>query len=321
MGKREARRREMVKVVFRRRAGREVVLMNDRVRSDPRTRIGERTRSVGPRVFVMLLGLLLCAPLSGEEMLIPSIAGRVVGAFGSDWASEIRITNLSSAPKYFSTTDWIGTPGWSPKTWTIPAGQILAIGGTELFGDPEVLADRTSYFGAVVASVDEGLLVQAAILAGFHRTGGDAMAICPSWAGGYAGPEYSCNTGAGPVIDATRFFPPGSEISLPWLNTDPGRRTNVCFVNPDPTDATVSVEVRSADGALVQADVVVVGAHSLLQLDDVFASRWWSVRDHNGYPLSAARLSARGSTRLYALAWVISKDNNTVSASTPFPGP
>jgi hypothetical protein len=269
----------------------------------------------------VLLGLLLCAPLLGQEILIPSIAGRVVGAFGSDWATEVRITNPSSTPKSFSTTDWIGTPGWSPKTWTVPAGQILAISGTELFGDPEALAGWTSYFGAVVASVDEGLLVQAAILAGVHRTGGDAMVICPSWSGGYAGPEFSCNTGAGPVINATSFYAPGRDISLPWLNTDASRRTNVSFINPDLIDATVLVEVTAADGAVVHSEVIVVAAHSLLQLDDVFASRWRSVRDHNGYQLSAARLSVRGSTRLYAMAWVISKDNNTVSASTPYPAP
>lgn len=295
--------------------------MNDRSRNEPPNRVGARAGAVGPRALAFLLGLSVCTPLSGQEVLVPGIAGRVVGAFGSDWATEIRITNPSSTPKSFSTTDWIGTPGWRPKTWTVPAGQILAISGTELFGDPEALADRTPYFGAVVASADDGLLAQAAILAGVHRTGGDGMVLCPSWSGGYAGPEFSCNTGAGPVITATRFYAPGRDFSVPWLNTDASRRTNVSFINPDQADAEVSVEVSAADGAVVQSEVLVVAAHGILQLDDVFASRWRNARDHNGYPRSAARLSVRGSTRLYAMAWVISKDNNTVSASTPYPDP
>ncbi len=53
----------------------------------------------------------------------------------------------------------------------------------------------------------------------------------------------AANRGAEEVEDATRFYAPGSAFSVPWLNTDASRRTNVSFINPDQTDATVSVEV------------------------------------------------------------------------------
>lgn len=277
--------------------------------------------ATGPRVATLAAAclLLVSRPSTGDEVLIPGVAGRVPGASGALWSSELRVTNTTREAKTFSTTDWIGTPGWTSKHWSIPAGQTVSISGIELFGDPRSLADHASLFGAVIASVDSGLLLQTAILAGVYRRGGDAIVFCPSWAGGYLAPENTCNFGSGPIIDATRFFPVGTDILLPWLSTDLDRRTNLSLINPDPTMATVTVQVTTADGTRVITDTLTVDPHSVIQLNDVFGTCWASAREHNANQATAARLLIQSSTRLYALAWVISEDNNTVGVSTPSP--
>ncbi len=270
---------------------------------------------------------LLCSALlvtSGTalagEVLLPSVTGRAIGAFQSDWASEIRVTNLSLTERTFAVTDWIGSPGWRPKTWLVPPGQVVSISGFEIFTDPNALPYNLPYFGAAIATIDEGLIVQVAILSDDHFVGAlpaDGGGICPTWAGGYLGHWEECNHGAGPVIDATSFFPADRAISLLWLSTDSGHRTNVCLINPDPVNAEVSIDVFSADGTLVTSDAVQVTAHGLLQLDDVFGSRWRPARSTNGTSVSAARAVVYSPTRLYPLAWVISNRNNTVSVSLP----
>ena len=54
----------------------------------------------------------------------------------------------------------------------------------------------------------------------------------------------------------------GAQIFLPWLHTQPTRRTNVTFYNPDTVAATVALTIASGDGFSVQANVS-VPAHSV----------------------------------------------------------
>lgn len=257
------------------------------------------------------------------ELVLPGVVGRALGAAEVDWASEIRVTNPTAVPKNFTVVDWIGTPGWRPKSWAIGPGEVVSISGFELINHYFELPYSLPSYGAAVASAEPGLSVQIQILAGVAR-GGPLIgtAPCPSWAGGYPTSDLlDCNSGAGPVLDAGHFFPSDSDIALPWLSTDTARRVNLCLINPDPDVSTVAVSVFAADGAQPYSGTLSVPAHGLIQVNDVFSADWLAVREHNADARwSAARAVLHGTTRLYALAYVISNLNNTVGVSVP-PGP
>ena len=267
------------------------------------------------------------------EVLLPAVTPVAYGSANSVWASEVRLTNLSGVEAHFSVVDWIGTPGWRPKAWAIPPHSSLSIGGFDILNDQAYAASHPAAipipaFGAAIADADEGLIIQVAILTGIAPLGGIGnLVYCEPWNGGYLGSGGTdgpcarvgpCDTGAGPLLDATDFFPAGSTILLTWLHTDPERRTNVVFINPDPTPATVDVTYFAADGTAWPARRYQVGAHSLLQTNDVFSGDLASLRAYNvGLPAAAARATLRSNTRLYALSYVISNLNNTVTVGTP----
>lgn len=188
------------------------------------------------------------------------------------------------------------------------------------------MLDR-AYFGALVLDADPALAVEAAILAGSwsESWGGPAncsFSKCESWRGGYEhlwANEVVCNNGAGPLMEGSgHFYASGSEIFLPWLHTQPSRRTNLSFYNPDPIDAVVAVTISSASSSDSVRVNVAVPAHSVAQLNDVFSSPPFDViRAHNGTASAAATASIHSTTRLYAIGWVISNENNTVSIAVP----
>ncbi|MDL2717196.1 MAG: hypothetical protein PT977_05535 [Acidobacteriota bacterium] len=280
----------------------------------------------------------LAAGAQGAEILLPAIAARVEGANSAIWASEVRVTNFSSAPKTFRIVDWIGTPGWIPSAYSIPPGATTSISGWAIYVGSRANERSSSPnpFGAAVADVEDGLSVQTAILTGNPRgeygTVGD-FARCSQWTGGWVydvgGVFYpdgtvtgddGCNQGAGPVIDNdSSFFPAGTSILLPWLHTDSKRRVNISLVNPDAVAATVTLSLFPADGASPVVSSFTVEARTVLQINDIFAPRYFgTVRTRNeALKAAAARATIVSTTRLYPLAYVISNQNNTVSISLP----
>jgi hypothetical protein len=297
------------------------------------------------RYLLLSATLVLCSSARAERVVLP-VAIFASGANDSLWATEIRATNGIGSDLAFHVVDFVGVSAnlsFAPGDYVVPAGQTRSFGAWDLLsplfpskqcGSECGVFLRASYFGAFVIDVDPGLSVQAAILTGTSVVPGTPFGgnfVCNSWEGGYINLNAyeACVQGAGPLLENTGDFRPASTpIALRWLHTQPTRRTNVTFYNPDPVAASVTLTVTAADGSFSANRSVNVPAHSVAQLNDLFAAPPFdAVRSHNGVvtdPLhdngtakAAASASIVSSTRLYAVAWVISNQNNTVTISLP----
>jgi hypothetical protein len=299
----------------------------------------DRLFPVACRISTALL-VFFAAGAQGAEILLPALAAHVEGANSAVWASEVRVTNFSSAPKTFRIVDWIGTPGWTPSEYTVPPGATTSISGWAIYAASHA-HDNTrgslSSFGAAVADIEDGLSVQTAVLTGSPRgefgTVGD-RARCSEWTGGWdydiggvlhpdgtVTGEDGCNEGAGPVIDNNGgFFPAGTSILLPWLHTDSKRRVNLSLINPDAVAADITLSLFPADGSSPTVSRFTVPAHTASQINDIFAPAFFgaAVRTRNdALKAAASRATIVSTTRLYPLAYVISNQNNTVTISLP----
>jgi hypothetical protein len=280
--------------------------------------------------------LFLTAPAARSEHVLVPVSIFSAGASGSLWSTEIRVTNSSADDLSFRTVDLLANGeisyhySFRPASYAVPAGTIRSFGAYELLTGARCTdlgcvlgVGGPALFGTYELDVDAGLTVEAAVLTGVAPapTGFPVLAGCKSWQGGYSagdGPR-DCNEGAGPLLRASRtYFSEGTRVSLTWLHTHPTRRTNVTFYNPDPVPATVTLTVTSADGLSTVSSPVTVPAHSPLQVNDIFSSSPFdAIRVHNGTTTAAARATIVSTTRLYAIGWVISNQNNTVTISEP----
>ena len=289
-----------------------------------------RHRPSAVRIGLCVLSLFLARQMPAAEVVIPDVVAHSIGIGGVLWGTEVRITNLTAAPHSLTVTDWIGTPGWTPSTVSVPAFATISVGGWDVFA-PNLASSVEDHpeavFGAAVLDVDNGLVVQSVVLAGLvpAPSNGPGVGVglkCPGWQGGYffrSATGGGCNTGSGPIADVVSgFFAATDQVDLLWLSTDDVRRTNVTFVNPDTTGATMTVHFTGADG-VTTADVgVFVPARGIAQLTDVFRNAAAAVKAANhAANASAARAHVTSSTRFYALAFVISNDNNTAGISLP----
>lgn len=286
---------------------------------------------------VVLIFTIASLTATGGSVVVP-VAAFAIGANGAMWATEMRVTNLSGEPRTFRVLDWVGRTGNLPfqaQEFTVGPGSTQTYGAWSLISPSVygIVVDYPTgvYFGAVVLDVDPALLVQTAVLTGVAFTpccgpGVVGYNRCAPFNGGYDTFSFLmtqpgvCNEGAGPLIDGTAgFFTPGQAIFLPWLHTDASRRTNLTFYNPDPVLATVTITVTPADGTLPISVQVTVLPHDVTQLNDVFSvPPLDGIRGHNvPQNTAAARATIRATTRLFAVAWVISNQNNTVTISLP----
>ena len=129
-----------------------------------------------------------------------------------------------------------------------------------------------------------------------------------------------CNYGVGPVLYADRsFFDPGVPQNLLMLNPRRNHyRTNLVVVNGDEEEATVSIVVTNATGGTARLERR-VPARTYFQMNDVYALPELSgleelseMTEHFGQ-----RAVVTCSTRCYAIGYVISNHNNTVSVVEP----
>lgn len=286
---------------------------------------------------VPLLLLLISLPAKAEHVVVP-VAIYTRGANQSLWTSEIRVANPTAAPLVFHTVDYLdGAQDWQPllhfqpADYAIPPGQVVSFGAYDLLGPVAAQCSQETcsveaprpYFGAYEIELDSGLVLEMAILTGAAPppVGSFVRQSCGTWEGGYLSGDGvgSCVEGAGPLLRASRtYYPPSAPIALTWLHTHPTRRTNVTLYNPDPLAATVTLTVTSADGLSTASSTITVPAHAPLQVNDIFSTPPLdAVRAHNGSTTAAARATIVSTTRLYAIGWVISNQNNTVTISEP----
>jgi hypothetical protein len=279
---------------------------------------------------VLVLGLWLGVASTAEarDVIVPNLVARAVGVGGVLWGSELRMTNQTATTATVSLKDWIGSPGFRPSQIAIPPAASVSVGGWTVFNSGGAAEDRPGpTFGTVIIDLPDGVTLQSRVLAGVYSASQGGGGIpeglhCPAWTGGYSY-SYSgndCNYGAGPVLEPVEsFFAPSDEVDLPWLETDVERRVNLYLVNPDETSATVEISITSANGQTVRTADVSVPARSVFQINDAFArDPWRDVRDVNySYQAAAAHARVKSTQRFYALAYLISNQNQTMGVSLP----
>lgn len=283
------------------------------------------------RISVCVFFVLFAGRVLAREVVVPNVAAHSIGIGGVLWGTELRVTNLTGAAHTLTVKDWIGTPGWAPSTVIVPTFATVSVGGWSVFNfnpnvDSVVEDHPEPVFGAAVLDVDDGLTVQSGILAGPNPPiipGGPGGGLrCPGWLGGYVyrlNTDGNCNQGSGPIADVVDgFFAATDQVDLLWLSTDDARRTNITFINPDVTGATMSVHLVSANGVVAQDVSVFVPARGIAQLTDVFRNSGAPIKAANDtMGASAARARVSSLTRFFALGYVISNGNNTVGISLP----
>lgn len=269
---------------------------------------------------LVLSGVLfaVAAPLAGSPVLV-LVVTRVHGQADALWETEIRITNGTDTAKQFRVVDWIGTEGWKASAYVVAPNATTAIGGYDAFGAFVPLA--TGAAGLAICEADEGLIVQNALLSGIWSGGGGVSYSCPPYDGGSRYAACLGWVGAGPILEGLGFSGPGKEVHVPWLHTEPSRRTNLVLINPDDVGANAVVSIRSQDGATVVTETIWLAPRSYNQLSDLFGQVPWSdVRVANRNMMgegAGASATISSNTRLLAIGLVISKYNNSLTVSVP----
>lgn len=282
------------------------------------------------RACALLAALFFATSASADTIVLPNVTGFVYGAQNALWSTEIRITNLSDSVKQLRVVDWIGVDG-ALQTLEIQPAETRIISGWELiYGGPRgtVVSLDEDIYGAAVCEKDDGLLVQSTIQTSTFVPPGGGIGSenpCPSWLGGYevGFSGISCNEGSGPVLTHDHdFFPVGRDIALPWLFSSPSfKRQNLVLLNPDLVPSNVEISITSSDGKVTRTNAVTVPPRSFLQINQLFRQPEWQeflqAGGENQRLNPAARATIRATTRLYALGYVISWTNNTVTVSLP----
>jgi hypothetical protein len=282
-----------------------------------------RTSKLVSRLFrLSLLAVACLLPVfsaRGAEVVIPTIVTFSTGYNDSVWGSEVRVINRTAMPKRFAVVDWIGAPNFGPKEYEVAPGAVLSLGGWQIYNYQCCAPPSdSSPAGVAILEVDDGLLVQSVVLSGVFRLFADGG--CAPWNGGFPSGPQPCNWGAGPIVDGINgFVPAGQELFLPWLHTDRNRRTNILLVNPDTVTSNVTIDITSQDGKKTVSAAYRVGPHSLMQLNQIFSKEpFIQIRDYHETGFAAAAYAViHADTRLYAVGYVISNDNNTETISLP----
>ena len=274
---------------------------------------------------------LIASEGSAREVLIPNVVAFARGANAAFWGTEIRLINPTSVPRSFRVVDWIGSGRQVPFEATVPAGVTRVVGGWELYSAwldnlPFISPTGEAEFGAAICEIDDGLLVVARTLSSTLPVSLPPFrpSVCAGYAGGYAyGGDYDlkmCNWGVGPMLYADRtFFEPGQPQNLLMLNPRRNHyRTNLVIVNGDAAEATVTIDAVGGTGQKA-SKVLQVPARTYFQINDIYALPELADLEAASEDILSfgQRATVTCSTRCFAIAYVISNENNTVSIVEP----
>ena len=233
------------------------------------------------RIALLLAAVVIAvsvqaAGLAGSNVLVP-VAGRTSGTFGSQWQTDLVITNLDAEPVPLTLT-FYGPDGERAVRTTTAWGR-----GTIVFED--VLLEtfhRTSAMGMIrVSSTVEG--------ASFT-----ARAIIVN-RGGAAG-EYGQGVPGIPVDALT------TDHTLSGIAGSGARRTNIGIANPWSVPASVILTLHGPAGAQLGQLHRIVPALEVLQINDAFAA-------FGAAPVAEASVSVTSQVSVYAYASIIRNDS------------
>ena len=233
------------------------------------------------RALPLLLAILLSFSFHAADLAVPNvlipIAGRALGSFGSQWQTDLVVTNLQPEPVPLVLT-FYGTGGEFVFTTT-----TLAAGGTMVLDDVVYKTFGLSpALGMIrVSSAREGARVTA------RATISDR---------GNASGEYGQGVPGIPVDALT------TEHVLSGITASGGRRTNIGVANPWTVPASIILTLNGSEGEELGRLYRIVPALEVLQINDAFGAF--------GVPAAeAASVRVTSQVGVYAYASIVSNDS------------
>jgi hypothetical protein len=224
-------------------------------------------------LLLSLLFFLLFAPMvrpadfAGYDLLVP-VAGRTPGALGSEWRTDLYITNAdrrSAAPTQSVNIVF----GQRITTASVPPRATI------------VLKDIEGAVGSI-RIVSQSPLARITARARIYNVGSPQG-------------EYGQTAQALPVTSLSR------ETFLPGLSGVDGNRTNIGISNPGSTQSSAFITLYDREGEFRGGFSTVIEPRSLYLLNDVFSH-------FQAGPLDAATVQVTTSNGVYAYASIIRAD-------------
>ena len=230
--------------------------------------------------FVLVLAALpACATdFASHHLLIP-IAGRTAGALGSQWKTDLILTNAARNGEPQTVEVYLMVNGYLEH----PIVTVLNPRQTAVLGD--VIRDA---FGKEKAS--------GMILIAVRDPNAKLTARARIYNTGSGRGQYGQTVPAMPITKLAK------ESYLPGLSGINGNRTNVGITNPEATQASVFVSLFDQDGEFRGGFSIVVEPYAVRQLDDIFSH-------FQTGPLDGAMIQIRSSHGVYAYASIVRSDS------------
>jgi hypothetical protein len=210
--------------------------------------------------------------LGGNNLIIP-IVGRTPGALGTEWRTDLVVTNLEAEPLVIFVTLHDGA-------YTFTALDLPGYGTLQL-------DDVIHYLGR-----DNTTGILRVSSGGAHRR---FIARAYVYNRGNPAGEFGQGVPAVPIDSLTQEHVLSGIVGLG------GRRTNVGVANPWPTDADVLLTMHGADGELLGQAAYNVAPFGLLQINDVFKA--WGI-----VPEPSPSIRVHSSVSVYPYASIVRND-------------
>lgn len=228
-------------------------------------------------LLIVAATLPLCATdLGASHVLIP-IAGRTAGAYGSQWRTDLAVTNLEARPVSIVVTFQASATDRSFTSTTLPAN------GTLLLED----VVRTTF----MRDSGTGMLRVSSAMQGARF-----VARAYVYNRGNVQGEYGQNVPGVPLDALTR------EHVLGGVSGSNGRRTNIGIANPWLVPATLILTLHGGEGEVLGTQYRTVHASEVLQINDVFAA-------FGAAPAAEASVRLQSNVTVYAYASVVRADS------------
>lgn len=199
-------------------------------------------------VFLLLAASAEAVRLSGTTVVVP-IIGRFAGAGGTQWRTDLFISNHYSVPKTIVGRLYVTGGGVVERTWVIGDFDDLAF--------PDVVLNE---FG--LSSAGGLLVLTTAVESDF-----DARARI--YNSGHPAGEFGQSV---PGIGISQLRRQAFMYGLSGVN---GNRLNVGVANPTPLSFPVGYSMKNGSGAMLASGSFTLGPFQVVQVNDVFAA--WGV--------------------------------------------
>ena len=226
----------------------------------------------------LLLGVALAAQaadLGGSNVLVP-IAGRTTGSFGSQWQTDLVVTNLEPAAVPLVLTYYGPGDEQSFTTMSLEGRGTLVL--DDVLWQTFRVSSGLGMIRVSSAMTEARFTARAYVVNRGHGAG-----------------EYGQGVPAIPVDALTR------EHVLSGVTATGGRRTNIGIANPWGVPATVTLTLHGAAGETLGRLHRLVPAFEVLQINDVFGA-------FGAAPLPQGSVRVTSQVSVYAYASIVRND-------------